>query len=191
MLKLKFQYFGHLMQRADSLEKTLMLVKIEGRMRSGWQRMGRLDGITDLIDMSLSKLQEIVKDREACHAEVHGVTESWTWLTTGQKQRQGSWRLKPHCTLPCLSSFPYLTPAVNIWIWFALVTRLSPASAFIMQVTYIFSLEKAYCRDLSSDCKEVRNPLKWNICNVVLHGEGNGNPLQYSCLEKSMDRGAW
>ena len=93
MLKLKFQYFGHLMQRADSFEKTLMLGKIEGRRRRGRQRMRWLDGITDLMDMGLDGLRVLVMDREAWHVVVHRVTKSYT----GLKNNKESARIRSLC----------------------------------------------------------------------------------------------
>ena len=97
MLNLKLQYFGYLMRRTDSLEKTLMLGRIEGSRRRGWQRMRCLDGITDSTDMSLSKVRDMVKDRVAWRAAVHGVTKNQTWLSDWTAIGSTTWPLTSLC----------------------------------------------------------------------------------------------
>ena len=119
MLKLKLQYFGHLMQRADSLEKTLMRGKTKGRRRRGWQKMRWLDGIIDSMDMGLGGLQELVMDREAWHAAVHGVAKSRTRLSNWTELK-GDWRnLFPDLHLPMKghSYLPNSSPVTEILPW--------------------------------------------------------------------------
>ena len=148
MLKLKLQYFGQLMWRTDSLEKTLMLGKIEGRRKRGWQRIRWLDGITDLMNMSLSRLWKLVMDREAWHVEVHGVTKNQRWLS--------DWTGTELKVIDLVASISILSfTLLMFWVYsrrqyknaiiIFIMSQLTFLHSFIQQVHYLSLLCARHC----------------------------------------------
>ena len=167
-MKLKLQYFGHLMWRTDSLEKTLMLGRIEGRRRRGWQRMRWLNGIIDTMEMTLNRLQKLVMDRAAWHAAVHGVAKSQTrlsnWNELSQRIRDGKRSIRPKLGTVCMFGN---SPQIKVYSWEAEKTKRCIGKTYMLNGQFNFHSDKGTC---------------WNIKKMVCIPQ---------CPKASLSFGRW